>query len=619
MTGEQFSKAGFLKTYGLPVLFLVLVPAVGWWFSSHATARYDARMRDMAISSIERDASMPEEAKNEGQAFYEANPVSALCVSDDPRLRTLVGRLESECSDIAQFTWMRRLSVGSLAIGLFAFLFASACVAVSLASQRALYASFVAGWQVLKAAALLQAIGQGIVLVLLSFWLTVFWFERYFPKLILFAGIAAAAAIWLIVKAIFKRIDMTPEVEGISLTPQAAPAFWAHVREMCRRMQTDPPAHIIAGVDDNFFVTENPVSVQGEVLHGRTLFVSFSLLKFMEKAEADSVLAHEMAHFSGEDTHYTKRMSPMLARYGEYLEALHQGVVSRPIFHFMLFFWALFQLSINRMSRQREFRADRLAAEATSPLHMGRALLKVVAYTTYRRRIEHELFSRDARQETIAIAARVSQGFGSYVSSSNLLGDIGAASFPHPFDSHPPLDARLAAVRAPIVPSHYPRLLLQPVESSWLAEIEGAEAIEQQMWSAYENRFAAAHEESLAWRYVPQNDEERAVVEAHFPAVQMRTKKQDATLEMDFTGLRFSEWEGPVVYGDIESCEVRESFGRKFLSLKRGKGTKKVEVPLNRFADSDQLVGHFQRFYARHQNVQQYQASLAEGQARQDG
>jgi hypothetical protein len=290
----------------------------------------------------------------------------------------------------------------------------------------------------------------------------------------------------------------------------------------------------------------------------------------------------------------------MLARYGEYLEALRQGVVSLPIFHFMLFFWALFQLSINRMSRQREFRADRLAAEATSPLHMGRALLKVVAYTTYRQRIEHELFSRDAQQETIGIAARVSQGFASYVGSSNLLGDIGAASFPHPFDSHPPLDARLAAVRAPIVPSHYPKLLLQPVAASWLHEIEGADAIEQQMWSAYENRFAAAHEESLAWRYQPQNDEERAIVEKYFPLNERMTKKMDATLEITFGGVHFSEWDGPVAYGEIESCAIRESFGRKFLTLKRGKGEKKVEIPLGRFSDADQLVNDFQRYYARH-------------------
>ena len=35
------------------------------------------------------------------------------------------------------------------------------------------------------------------------------------------------------------------------------------MRDMCKALGTDPPRHIVAGVDDNFFVTEQPVTVQG--------------------------------------------------------------------------------------------------------------------------------------------------------------------------------------------------------------------------------------------------------------------------------------------------------------------------------------------------------------------
>ena len=89
------------------------------------------------------------------------------------------------------------------------------------------------------------------------------------------------------------------------------------------------------------------------------------------------------------------------------------------------------------MSRQREFRADAIAAGATSPADMGRALLKVIAYSSYRARIEQELFSANVRQEQVGIAARVENGFTTYATSSSLLGDLGAMQFPHPFDSHP--------------------------------------------------------------------------------------------------------------------------------------------------------------------------------------
>ena len=322
------------------------------------------------------------------------------------------------------------------------------------------------------------------------------------------------------------------------------------------------------------------------------------------------MLAHEMAHFSGEDTLYTRKMSPLLARYSEYLGALYQGgPLCRPLFHFMHLFWALFQLSISRMSRQREFRADSIAVKATSPATMGRALVKVMAYASYRARIEQALFLENARQEHIGIAGRVSSGFASYVASPDLLGDLGGAAFPHPFDSHPKLDARLVAMRAPIVPSHYAGVLLEPVSESWLNDIEQAGQIEAQMWQAYENQFAAAHEEALAWRYVPSSDEERTIVEKYFPAQQHSTKKHDATLEIDVAGIRFSEWDAPVSYSEITQCATRDSLGRKFLTLKLSGPRKKVELPLHRFASGDDIVAVFQRYFARHGVMTEQRAS----------
>jgi Zn-dependent protease with chaperone function len=606
---SQFSKSGFLRTYLLPVAFVVVIPAVGWWFSNHAIGSLDAAMREDALSSIAKDTSLDAAARERATAFYQANPVSAICRGGTPQLDELAAGLEDLCSDYSQLFWMRRIGIACLAIGLLAFLFASGCVAVSLASQQTLYVSFLAGWHVLKVASLLQAICQGLLAVGLSYWMTALWFESYYPKLILIAALAALAAIALIVKAIFKRIDATPSADGVLIAEASAPRFWAHVREMCRKVGTEPPAQIVAGVDDNFFVTENPLSVNGQLLEGRTLFVSFSLLKFMEKLEADAVLAHEMAHFSGQDTLFTKKMTPLLSRYVEYLRALHEGGLSRPIFHFMLFFWALFHLSINRMSRLREFRADKIAADATSPAHMGRALIKVSAYSSYRNRIEQALFSENARRESLDIAGRVSAGFSSYVASSNLLGDLGGVSFPHPFDSHPPLNARLAAVRAPIVPSHYPKMLTAPVAETWLTDIDDAAGMEQRLWQAYEERFTAAHEESLAWRYLPETEEERTLVAKYFPPETRATKKQDATLLIDFERVCFSEWELSVGYGDVASCEMRESLGRKFLTLKLTNGRPKVEIPLHRFAEADGVVNTFQRYYARHMTVMQHRAT----------
>ena len=135
------------------------------------------------------------------------------------------------------------------------------------------------------------------------------------------------------------------------LTRAASPALWARVDGLCRRLGTAPATHIVGGVDDNFFVTEHPVHLGPHVLTGRTLFVSLSLLKRLDRGEADAVLAHEMAHFSGGDTEYSKRTSPLLARFRTYLGALHEGGLSWPVFNFMLLYWSLVQLALSASSR----------------------------------------------------------------------------------------------------------------------------------------------------------------------------------------------------------------------------------------------------------------------------
>jgi hypothetical protein len=48
-----------------------------------------------------------------------------------------------------------------------------------------------------------------------------------------------------------------------------------------------------------------------------------------------------------------------------YMVALHEGVLSRPIYYFMLFYRSLMQLSIGRDSRLRELRAGLVSTGGT--------------------------------------------------------------------------------------------------------------------------------------------------------------------------------------------------------------------------------------------------------------
>jgi Zn-dependent protease with chaperone function len=441
---KAFTKASFARSYVVPALLMFAIPVTGYVFGSHAIRSYDRSFLESLSAAVESDAELSPARKQEITGFYQQNRASRLCSDAEGRASLPPGYAEDGCGELRQFGWIAQASAGSIALGLLSLLVALGCVGVSFSSRELQYRSFVLGWSFLRTASAVQVITQGFLAVMLSFWVTAFFFERYFIKLIAIAGIAALVAVASVVIAIFKKVDDKLTVEGETLTREKSPELWTRIRELCARLNTQAPDQIIGGIDDNFFVTEHPVHIGDRALQGRSLFVSLSLLKRLEKHEADAILAHEMAHFSGGDTVYSKKLAPVLSRYATYLEGLYEGGLSRPVFYFMLFYWSLFHLSLGKERRERELRADKLAADMTSSASVANALLKVAAYASYRARVENKLFERNSTHSNLDIAHSVAVGFTEYARSPQLGGDIEIeGAFPHPFDSHPSLPSAL--------------------------------------------------------------------------------------------------------------------------------------------------------------------------------
>jgi Zn-dependent protease with chaperone function len=595
---------GFLRTYALPALWLFALPLFGLWFAGHATDRFDQEVFASIERQVAQDTELDARQRQQVQEMFRATPASAVCLGTVEGMEALRTSLGEACSQVRQFQWMHRLALASTLLGLLSALLVLLCALAAFISRPFQYGSFVVGWNVLRVAGALQAVAQGALAVWLSYWMTAVWFERYYPKLILMVGLLAAGALFLVVTAIFRRPPLDFAVEAEVLEEARAPEFWAHVRQLCARLGTEPPDHILAGVDDNFFVTESPVRVGERELTGRTLYVSLSLLRLLERSEADAVLAHEMGHLLGGDTGHSKRLAPMLVRFEQYLWALHEGVLTRPIFHFMLAYHGLFHLSLGRGWRQQEFAADRLAAEVTSGRDMARALVKVGAYANFRGRVESELFERDERQASIAIAQRVALGFAEYAASEAVHADLHGVVTPHPFDSHPPLAARLENVGQALEASALAQVLLEPTTFSWVSAVLDAEAIEARLWGAYEARFAQAHDLALAYRYEPANDAERQHVERHFPPLTFASKKPGAEVQLDFAQVHCGEWEGPVLLEQVKSASTEERLFKKYLDLQLKQGgllKGKRSICLSTLEDGEGMLQAFARYYGRHQ------------------
>ena len=288
------------------------------------------------------------------------------------------------------------------------------------------------------------------------------------------ATIGAIGAAAAVIAAIFKKLDNTFELSGALIEREADSPLWNDLDKICDQVGTQPPDRVIAGIDNNFFVTEHAVTLDGQVHEGRTLFVSLSLLKTLQGSQADAVMAHEMAHFSGNDTMYSKKISPLLARYETYLPALHAGGISLPVFYFMRCFRSLFQISLGKLSREREFRADKIASETASPPDIANALLKIAAYGEYRGKVEHDLFDTEKALETLNISQRVSHGFKEFACSFVKGGKVNEAKTAHPFDSHPPFEERVAAVQVKLSNEDMLNVLQAEPDARWYRNIKQA-------------------------------------------------------------------------------------------------------------------------------------------------
>ena len=592
-------------------LWLFALPLFGVWFSSHATGRFDTQVFESIEKQIGRDTELSEADRQAALDFYRAVPASMACLSDDPELASYRNGLGKACSDQNQFGWASTASWGLLALGLASTLIALLCGLAAFVSRPFQYGSFVVGWLVLRVTSALQVLGQGALLVWLSYWMTALWVERYYPKLIFIMALLAGCAVFLVVVAIFRRPPSDFDVEAEEITEARAPELWACVRRLCERLQTSPPDHILAGIDANFFVTEHEVRVGERTLTGRTLFVSLSLLRLLERSEAEAVLAHEMGHLLGGDTGHSKRLAPKLAHFGHYLQQLYDGGMTRPVFYFMMAYRGLFELSMGRSRRASELAADRLAAGVTSGQDIARSLVKVGAYASFRDRVEAKLFAQDEQHQTVAIADRVAHGFSAYAQSDSVHDDLQGAVTPHPFDSHPPLAARMENVGASLNSEDMVQLLMAPVESTWADTVQDAEAIEARLWGVYEARFAQAHDLSLAYRYEPSSDAERAHVEKHFPPLVFEGKDAGFDVQMDFAQVSYGEWEAPILFEQVASATTADRMFKKYLDLEvpgEGRFKSRRSICLSKLREPDALLQAFERYWSRHRIMKEHRA-----------
>ena len=610
--------ADLFRVFLLTLVSLFAIPAATLVFTEYALRTEDAEFLQAIEKRIASDTRLSAEDKAQTTEFYRSHPLSKACDATAEEDREFHDKVCRPYSMYWHFHWADRAAIWTLALG--AALLAAALVlgALAFANRGLRYASFVAGWRLMTVSSAVEVVLQSTMLVWLSFWLTAYFWQSYYVKLIAIAGIAAAAAVFYAIYTLFKKLPSGNEIEGEVVAEADAPRLWERIRQLATRVKTAPPDQIVAGIDTNFFVTEAPCQVGGRTLDGRTLFVSIPLLRVLDQSEADAVLAHELAHLGGGDTRSSAALGPKLQQFDQYTWQMRSGGLTIVAHYLLRLYRMIFAFALARDSREREYKADRVSAGLTAPSAIVQSLIKISAYASYRNDVERKLFAQNREHDgALGIAGFVAAGLPPYANSEAFIETMKTADVPHPYDTHPPLLERMRNVGHHVPESAYGAIVATAPEASWADDIETAAAIEHRLWSDYEQRFVQNHELSLAYRYEPATDEERAVVLRHFPPVAFALKNGES-VEVSYTGLHQSVDGGSTIgWDEAKDLTYQDNtFGDILVVTHHDKGmlgarTTKVKVSGigKQKEDFKAAVG---RYWQRHQIMraqQQEQAS----------
>ncbi len=520
MASHSELRAGLKKALIYSLLSFFLAPGITYGFVTYVFQQMDSDYKAAVQSKI---ASTPATAAQRDSYLTAAE---AYAPSRRCEMRATAKPAQAEAlkscepyNNLWQFYTIRTAAWWTLVAGAGVFASIFLLGGAAFLSSRAPALSFLVGWRLLILASTLEVIVQGVFAVWLSYWVSSYFFKVYVPKLILLVAIGAGAAAVYAVIWIFKRVRPNNEIEGELLTEQQEPRLWARVKALAQKVGTVPPDHIVGGIDTNFFVTQVPMTLNGKELSGRILFVSLPLLRIFDEAEAEAVLAHELAHFRGGDTKWTSLLGPKLQQFDLYCAIMQiKGVFVAA--YILRFYRLIFEFALKRGSRQREFIADSVAAKIASGRALVNALVKFQGYAAYRNAVESELFAQDRRhQGALSIAGQVAAGLAPYAASSRFTENMRLSNVPHPFDSHPSLSDRMANADYPVDEEAYPAIVGTTPGRTWAQDIASIDTVEGKLWRKYEEGFAEEHERALAYRYLPSNAEEEAIVLKHFPGV----------------------------------------------------------------------------------------------------
>lgn len=510
-------RAIVFKSLIIPALLLVFFIAAPHWL--------DSRIHTRTTNDINADPNLTpgqKEARLAKLATINFQQISLDCPAGMERAHAAL----KKAGIVAEF---QRLQWGLFLSILLMAILAGAVLAIFFLNRKArnpqeLIPCYRLAWKISIAAALANVFLLVPLLAYGTFEFTVLLSDQYFPKLLLLIILGGLTALWRSVATLVKNVPLEfKEPMSREVTPAEAPELWEAVREAARRLQTEPPDRIIIGLQLNFYVTELAVLHDSGKAEGRTLFLSYPLLKGLSEDEVLAIIGHELGHFMGADTKLTREFYPLRLKFRGTLIALaRSGWIVWPSFQLLNLFHLSFAETEQQASRERELLADQKGAFLTSPRTAAQALLRFqVLAEAFQRGLKDAVKNQASNPLNLSLQPIVRDQLAP---EAKFWTQLFEKKLPHPLDSHPALHVRLESLGQTISPADAQSIALAETNTAYEKWFLNREALFGSLVTQAE---AAVDKMRLRAKFTGadyQSAEGKELLEQHFPEKKWRVK-----------------------------------------------------------------------------------------------
>ena len=470
---------------------LFAVPVLGWLTSVYVETSHEKQFRRMVMT----DNAMTAEQ-------YAGRNLSYLGVCRKGGELQSSGGGQAFCQFAGEIELTRTVALGTAALGAVLLLIIFASSRAAGADRRRLSLVFNPTVRIVMLLLAVSMIAQAGLFIYSVYTLEVAAIHTVHAGLLVVVGIGAVIGCLQLLKISFGFLRIPPLVlRGRLLAPDQNPKVFEVVRAVADRLAAQMPDHIVVTLEPNFFVTSSHVMLIGEsadLIHGRTLCLSFSLLRILDVKELKAVVGHELGHFRGEDTEYSLKFAPIYARLTTALEKMtgvegSAQLATLPAIAVLSVCLSEFASLERTVGRERELLADKAGVEAASALALAAALIKVSVYSALWNALYERQIAFLSEGQSYANLSETYR-YACEHAFSTLDWDNARASFdeyiqPHPVDTHPPMSQRLLALGYPA--SSLSIEVAKPSEDPAILLLSGTEVMEQDLTNL-ENQYLVA-------------------------------------------------------------------------------------------------------------------------------